>query len=217
MWSSSRTSAPLDGRTSDAGRFCGWETLWLGSCPIQIKHLWCFLGSTERSRGGKIAAPCCKTIREQWILSPHLVLFLSSFEMGGLFSLSNCTMRIIRGELVLFVVMKRPAWGSMLLKVYHYHCSHRALRNIPTPKTSVGWAAPFLNKISGFLPASVQWLPLLDCFLEFSHHDPLLVTQAMYLSANTPFLFQVLQFGLQNPVNVPILPQCLPVALPSTL
>lgn len=43
------------------------------------------------------------------MLAPHLVLFLSSFEMGDLFSLSNCITGVIRGELVLFVVMKRPA------------------------------------------------------------------------------------------------------------
>lgn len=42
------------------------------------------------------------------MLTPYLLLFLSSFEMGDLFRLSNWTMGIVRRELVLFVVMKRP-------------------------------------------------------------------------------------------------------------
>lgn len=39
LWSPSRSSALSSGRTSDAGRFGGWETLWLGSHPIHIKYL----------------------------------------------------------------------------------------------------------------------------------------------------------------------------------
>lgn len=78
--SSSRKSAPSGGRTSDAKRFCDWEALWLGSHPILIKHLWCFLGSTKRGRGGKISAPCCEISRVKQTLAPHLVLSVRFWE-----------------------------------------------------------------------------------------------------------------------------------------
>lgn len=80
------------------------------------------------------------------------------------------------------MVMRRPAYENMLLRACHCHSSHRALRSIPGPKPPTSWAVPLQNKIWGSLPASVQWLPLLDCFLQFFHCDPLLVTSHASLS-----------------------------------
>jgi len=43
------------------------------------------------------------------MLASHLVLFRPRFETGGLFRLWDCATGILRGDVVLFVVMKRPA------------------------------------------------------------------------------------------------------------
>lgn len=68
------------------------------------------------------------------MLSMHTALLLSRSVMGGLFNYSSCSIRKKRGQLVLWVVMKKPTRKNMLL--ISLLCSHRALRNIPTPKTS---------------------------------------------------------------------------------